>query len=458
MSKIIDIENNFNDFRNGALKAIELFKADFDVNKNVLIYKEKKIHINNTELLLEQNNSSNKEFNFGFNFIVNSIDEFRKKLCINPILYLVIIEYVFNNLPHIRLVSNFLNKIEKFVLDYYNNSSFKNVRPKFEELCYLQKDNIKNDFLKEVAKVSYDLSYITIKEEKFNLVEKNPYYILKANHYGSKNIYKNYETIIWFSNITKKELLEFEEFVLLNHKKMIVFYNNINEDAFEKVKQGSNFNDSIVYVHVPGLSFYDKMRDIQLITNSQINYFDSNFQSIYDYKFGLVKYLEFNGSNVKIIGTKSFKGNEKELFYLKNSKNLDRYLTIINKSYIINSNEDILENVRYIVSASRSMYNDGVFYNEINCLRLINYFFKENNQIQNFALKLLKDFLYLIEGEQAYKDVLTIKNNNDFTVTFDIKTKKFTKENMFVPFEMYKCTFDLIKSNLSIINNFYKGW
>lgn len=458
MSNIVDINNNFNDFRNGALKAIELFKADFDVNKNVIISKENKIHINNTELLLEQNTGSNKEFVFGFNFIINSIDEFRKKLCINPIFYLVCVEHLFKNITHIRQIANSLDKIEKFVFDYYNSSSFKTARPKFEELCYLQKDNIKDNFLKEVAKVSYDLSYVTIKENKFNLVEKHPYYTLKANHYGSKNCYRNYETIIWFSNVTKKELLEFEEFVFLNHKKVVVFYNSIDNDAFEKVKQGSSFNDSIVYVHVPGLTFYDKMKDIQLITGSQISYFDSNFQSVYSYKFGLVKYLEFNGSNVNLLGIKSFKGNEKELNYLKNSKNLDRYLTIINKSYIINTNEETLENVRYIVSASRSMYNNGVFYNEINCLRLINYFFGEDKEIQKFSDNILKDYLFLLEGEQAYKDVLVIKENKDLKTTFDIKTKQFTKENMFVPFEMYSCTFDILRSNIKLVKNFYNGW
>ena len=53
MSKIIDIRNNLLDFQNGALKAIELFKVVFDVNKNIIISKKdqsnKNIQFKNTK-------------------------------------------------------------------------------------------------------------------------------------------------------------------------------------------------------------------------------------------------------------------------------------------------------------------------------------------------------------------------------------------------------------------------
>lgn len=453
MSKIIDVRNNLLDFQNGALKAIKLFKVVFDVNKNIIISKNEKLHINNTELMLEKQNGNNKEFLFGFNYVLENIEEYRKQLCINPIFYLLILEYIIKNLDKIKEIENIVCKIEKFVADYYKNSNLCKARPTFDELCFIQEDNIKNDFLKEVAKVSYDLTHITIKEDKFNLIEKNPYYTIKANHYGYNKEYKNYEVIIWFSKITLKELKEFENFVLLNRKKVVVFYNDSDKETIEHIKNYISYDDSIAFVHISGLSFYDKMRDIQIICGCQSNYFDSSFQKIYDYQFGKLDYLKFDFSEIKMLGSKKYEDVKQQLSYLNNYNKLERLLTLQHKCYIIHINGEYLENTRCIVSSCRSMYNNGVFYNEIGTISLMLYFFREKKVI-NFLEDILLNFLLLHLGEDAYNFCEVIKKHNDFKKFFNLKTKSFEKNNMFIPYEVYVCAFNLLKSNIKMIKNF----
>ena len=80
----------------GALKAIELFKVVFDVNKNVIISQDNQLHINNTELLICEQHFADNEFQFGFNFVIEQIEKYREKLCINPVLYLLFLEQLFS--------------------------------------------------------------------------------------------------------------------------------------------------------------------------------------------------------------------------------------------------------------------------------------------------------------------------------------------------------------------------
>lgn len=454
MPNIIDIRKKRKDFVEGSLKAIELFKIVFDINKNVIINYQQKNHINNTELLLEKQNFKNKEFMFGFNFVLENISEFRKNLCTNPIFYLLFLEYIIKNLSDLNKIQKETQSMIDFVLFYYQNSFFAQVKPTFQEVCFIQDKYLKNNFLEEVAKISYDLVHVTIQESKENFIEKDPYYSLKCSHFNYKDAEKDCECIIWFSKITKIELDYFINFVLINKKRVVVFYNGAEKEVEQKIKSYVKYGDNLFFVKIPGLTFYDKMKDVQIISGAQINYYDAQFQQIETYQFGKIKTILFLPGLIKIKGIKKYEEIKKQLTYLFNSQKIERLLTLQGKSYIIYAKEENLEEVRALVSSCRSMYNYGVFYNELTTLSLLNYYFKlEKKETKTFEIIML-DYLKLLENEEnAVEDKEKILNNQDLKKTYNIQTKTFEENKMFIPFENYSYSFKLLKSNINVLKN-----
>ena len=169
-------------FVRGALKAIELFKVVFDVNKNVIISAQNELHINNTELLICERNFADKDFQFGFNFVIENIEKYREKLCINPILYLLFLEQCLqeNTYEHLTALKSAINDFRQCFDSYCQNSQITAVRPNFDELNIITQEFVKDDFLKEVLKQAYGSKFVLIQEEKFNAIEPNPYYMLKC--------------------------------------------------------------------------------------------------------------------------------------------------------------------------------------------------------------------------------------------------------------------------------------
>ena len=460
---IININNNFIE---GALKAIELFKVVFDVNKNIIITSKNKIHINNTELLLQERNFNNKEFNFGFNFVLQNIDIFREKLCINPIFYLILLEQVFllyrkEDKKELQKLLNNLEILKKFLIDYRNNSKLKDAKPNLEELFFIEKDFLKDDFLYDVSKQSYSLKFVEIKEEKFNIIEENNYYNLRCKKYGNGNIFKNKEVIIWFSKIKKDELNNFIDYILLNKKEVIIFYNQAEKDVQLKIEELSNYSNSFVFFHYPGLKFYDIMKDINILsgkTNNDI-FYDSSFSNFYDYIPGKLKEVKFENGIAKIKSYKKYEDYEKYISYLKNYNHLERLLMMKGNGIIIKCKEDILEECRNIVSLSRSIYNNGVFYSEIYTLQLFLYYLKNNftNNEKNVIIYLLLESLKNILNFYNTKAFNMLKNkidSNDLSLFFNPISNNFQIEKIFTAYEIYEISFDLLISNLKVLLSF----
>lgn len=460
----MNIININNDFISGALKAIELFKVVFDVNKNVIITSEEKIHINNTELLLQERNFNNKEFNFGFNFVLKNIEEYRNTLCINPIFYLLLLEQIFLLFLKYdkKQLNNLLKDFEdlrKFLNDYKENSSLKNARPNFEELKIIENHFLKNDFLLNVAKEAYTLKSIEIKEEKFNIIEEDNYYTLKCSKYGKGNIFYNKEVYIWFSKITKKELNNFFDFVILNKKNVVVFYNEADKETQKEIEKISSYSNYLLFIHYPGLNFYDIMKDINILsgkTNKDI-YYDNSFGSIFNYIPGKLKELKFEAGKLKIKSFKKYEQYEKYLDYLRNYNHLERFLMMKCDGIIIKCKENILEECRAIVSLSRSIYNSGVFYSEIFGFQLFLYYLKNNftknkkYDIIDLLVKSLKEFFLLYNDKNGYNCIINKIKDNDLRLTYNLNDKKMKKEKQFISFEMYDLSFKQLISNIKIL-------
>ena len=97
---MLSINKNLPLVKRGMLDAIKLFKVQYLNNKNIILYSNKKIYINNIEQLLQQSSIKDKNYTFGFNFVLENIKNFRDNICVNPILYLLSLEIIIKSLEN----------------------------------------------------------------------------------------------------------------------------------------------------------------------------------------------------------------------------------------------------------------------------------------------------------------------------------------------------------------------
>lgn len=449
-------------FKDGALKAIELFKVVFDVNKNVIISQNNDLHINNTELLIQERNFSNKDFQFGFNFVIENVDKIRERLCINPIFYLLFLERVliFNYETALNDLKLSINDIREIFNTYCASSKITSARPNFEELNIIAQEFLKDDFLKEVLKQSYGSKFVMIQESAENVIKENPYYFLHCTKYGKNNVYNDMESIIWFSTITEEELQNFIDFCTLNNKRVAVFFNSIVPKALEKLKENSFYFNDLIFLHYPGLNFYDVMKDINLLSGKKYidTFYDVSFGPIYNYNFGKLKTIIFEERTAKIIGSKQYEDYKQDLTYLNTEKNLERLSMLRGDSIVVNCKEELIDSSRIIVSLARSIYTKGLFYDEITALQLFLFYFTNlgltNNRKKitiNLLHDVLKEFLklYGCSNQQIFQNAYDGKMD----VVFNPIIKEFQKEKRYTSKEIYDITFDFLLSNIKLFNS-----
>ena len=448
-------------FKDGALKAIELFKVVFDVNKNVIISEKEKLHINNTELLITERTFDDKDYQFGFNFVIENIEKYRERLCINPIFYLLFLEYILSsNLTkcHLNSLKSSVNAIKKLFNDYCASSQISSARPDFDELNIITQELVKDDFLKEILRHSYGSKYIMIQEGYENHIYNNPFYFLRCTKYGKLNVYNDIESVVWFSTITDKELQNFIDFCTLNHKRIAVFFNSAEKSVFQKLKDISFFVNDVVFFHYPGLSFYDIMKDINILSGKKNtdNFYDNSFGQIYDYSFGKLKMIKFEEGTAKILGCKKYDDYKQYLGYLKTTKSMERISMLRGDSVIVCCKEDLIEASRVIVSLAKSIYTKGIFYDEITTLQLFLFYFTKTdltNYERMFIISMLQDILkkiLILYGCQNYQDILSNAYDGKLDKIFNPLTKQFQVSKRYTSREMYDLTFDYLLADLSL--------
>ena len=146
---MLSINKNLPLVKRGMLDAIKLFKVQYLSNKNIVLYSNKKIYINNIEQLLQQSPIKDKNYTFGFNFVLENIKNFRDNICVNPILYLLSLEIIIKNLENTSALDEFKNKftkINEFLSSYYKTSLLSKVDLKVRDIENIFQDILCDDF------------------------------------------------------------------------------------------------------------------------------------------------------------------------------------------------------------------------------------------------------------------------------------------------------------------------
>jgi len=433
---LIDINKDITSFKKGIDEAIKNFKICFQNDSNVIIFNESKNYINNIDLLLKHQNTSNRIYNLGYNLIVDSVDNIRKQICIKPILYLLFIEQIFKEINY-KILKNYQKIITDFlhfIIQYSNKSNLSKVRITEQDL--LSYFNYNNEFYNDIIKISYKINNIEINENKFNLIEKDESYTIKATWYAAQKYYQNVECMIWYSNLTVDDLKQLTNFALEMNKKIVLFFTYCDEKVSHYIDE-TKILGRIIYVKIFDM-FYDKLRDIKYITRSDDFFYDKNFKTFLSYRFGKIKDIEYKEGFVKIIGKAKYEDFKYHINYLNNIVNLKRLNMVKGNSYIINCEDKDLENVRNIVSFCKSSVLYGIFFGITKTLNILNYQYKNQQIINNLYIKLLKFYNTKILYLQ------NIKNNIKYSYNFSLND--FT--NDFVPIQLYVETFKMLISNI----------
>ena len=111
----------------------------------------------------------------------------------------------------------------------------------------------------------------------------------------------------------------------------------------------------------------------------------------------------------------------------------------------------MMEKVRNITSLVKSLVLEGIFYDEIKTLKLLEYYFNTKPFIAHFCIDILKEFLVLNNIDNI--TIEKIINNTNLKETYDLKTKQFIQSENFQSLDYYRTTFSLLESN---INTLYK--
>lgn len=434
---VIDINKDIISFKKGVDEAINNFKICFKNHSNIIIFNQNENHINNIDLLLKHQNTSNKIYNLGYNLIVDSIDTLRKQICVKPILYLLFIEQILKEINYDILVNykDIIIKFLHFIIEYNNKSKLKYVKiTENDLLAYFNSDN---DFYNDVIKTSYQINNIEILENKFNLIEKDESYTIKASWYAAQNFYQNIDCIIWYSPLTIDDLKELTNFALIRNTKIVLFFNYCSEQVLNYINQ-TKILGRIIYCKIHGDIFFDRLRDIKYITKCDDLFYDKHFKTLLTYRFGKIKDIEYKNGEVKIIGTNKYENFKNHVSYLQNISKIKRLNMVKGNSYIINCEQKDLENIRNIVSFCKSSVLYGIFFGITKTLNILNYQYKNQQIINNLYINLLKFYDIEINYLQS------IKNNIKYSYNFSLN--HFNDD--FVPIQLYIETFKLLYNNI----------
>lgn len=449
-----EINNNINIVKKGMLDAIKLFKVQYAEHKNIIISSNKEIYINNIEQILTNDDNKNKYYLFGFNFILDNIKNFRSNICVNPILYLLSVEILIDKIINFDELKKYIvefKKVNSFLLDFYNTSSLNKVKLTLDDIKNIFKNLFINDFFEKICEYIYEPGNVQIQESKQNNIYISRAYDIKTTHICGKFLNEDLEVIFWFSKITEKKLLEFKNYIYTNNKKVMVIFNEVDDNVLDKLKRTSP--DNLVFFQLKGLSFI-KTEDLKKITDADLLFYCDDIGTFNNYKFGKIKKYVFNNGILSIEGIKYFNKNDKQIKYLNKKNTLDRYFMMQGKTIKIECKEEILENVRSVVSLLRSVYFEGLFYNEEITLKLLlNYFNDNNNVLKNFFKKLLKCYLTLCDINSV--DIEKYINDKNNLLVYDVTQNKFVDKKLFTALAVYLNTFALLNSNIEVLSKIY---
>ena len=438
----LEINKNINIVKKGMIDAIELFKIHYARNKNIIIQKDF-LYLNNIEQMLTKDSGKDRHYLFGFNFVLDNINNFRYNICVNPILYLLCLEIIIDKIvsfDELKKYRGLFKKTNDFLLNYYKISSLAKAKINLEDIENNFANLLTDDFIKQVCEKVFEPSNIQIEENTINNIVNSKFYEIRATYISGKKYSEEPLSILfWSQNITKENINKLKDFVYSNNMKLIVVCSPLNEDISNYLK---NFKNDIISFYQ--ISNYNFLRSIDLIKLTEANNISyDGFMNFNDYIFGTVKKFIFNSGVLSIEGKKYFDKNDKSISYLNKKNTLDRYYMMQGKTLKISCKEEILENVRAIVSLVKSIYTEGIFYDISTTLKLLQLCLPNN-----FWNTLIGKYFMLNDINRT--TIEEYINKKDLKNSLDFNTGKYVNKT-FTALSIYLNTFGLLESNIEVM-------
>lgn len=431
---MISINENLDQFRKGVYDTCRLFKTMFQNDRNIILSKDNVNYINNIGRLLDLKTNNNSSYNFGVNFTLTQIQNFRENICINPILYILSLELLLEKITDLRQLEKYdFKKLSDSLSWYYKESSLPRAIITKDCIKRLFVKESQDDFLNKVIDEAYNPSNVEIIEFKYNSIVKHKYYKIKARFINGQIYGENYK--IFIIDVLTKEL--FTKLVNLAVPILII----CSETNFEIT------NTYLLSIYIVSKTEIIKhYTDICLLTGFGKGFQNLNIEEFNNYSFGSVKEFKFDGTlmfssevyytahELEKMGIK-----DKYSFYALQGKNLNIFCT-----------EEYLEKVRSLVSTIKALQNNGIFYTEVKTLRIMGKLYSSlDNILYDFLNKLLKRYLELFNFDSNV--IEEIINNQNLQSSFDVRSAKYDND-IFTSLDYYLNVFDLLDGNVKVLS------
>lgn len=438
----LEINKNINIVKKGMVDAIELFKIHYARNKNIIIQQDF-LYVNNIERMLTKDSGKDKHYLFGFNFVLENINNFRYNICVNPILYLLCLEIIIDRITsfdELKKYKGLFKNANEFLLNYYKISSLAKAKISLKDIENNFANLLTDDFIKQVCEKVFEPSNIQIEESEINSIISSKFYEVKATYIsGKKYSEEPLNILFWSQNITKENINKLKDFVYSNNMNLLVLCSPLDENISNYIKTFSSEN--ISFYQISNYNFLKCVDLIKLTEANNISY--DGFMHFNDYIFGKVKKFIFNSGVLSIEGKKYFDKNDKSISYLNKKNTLDRYYMMQGKTLKISCKEEILENVRAIVSLVKSIYTEGIFYDISTTLKLLQF-----GLPNNFWNILIGKYFMLTDINKSIIDEYI--NRTDLKSSLDFNTGKYVNKT-FTALSIYLNTFGLLESNIEVM-------
>lgn len=434
----MNINTDLIQFRKGVHNVCRLFKTLFQKDRNILLYKNNVIYINNINQLCSLKSENNNVYNFAINYTLTQIQNFRENICINPIMYILAFEQLFDRITDLRELEKYdFSKIVDFLKWYYSNSNLSKAIVTNEHIKKLFFKEYQDNFLAKVIDVASNPSNVEIIESKHNTIIKHKYYKLKAR-YLTGPIY-NENCKLFITNVLTKELF----YKLINLKLPILVI--CNSTDFEV--QSSYLLTILNISETEMMKYYT---DLCLLTGFGKGFQNLDVDELNNYSFGDVKEFKFVDGQLYISSNVYLKADE--LQHLNKKETLDRYYALQGKNITIHCVEEYLEKVRCIVSTIKSLQHTGIFYIDTKTLRLLIKSLEDDKDLKKFIMDLLRAYLNLFQFDNNTID--EVIDNGDLSASFNVNTGKYDDE-IFTSLDYYLNIFALLDSNVKTLSKLY---
>lgn len=435
----MNVNKNISQFKAGVKDVCALFRTLFQKDKNIILSKDNINYINNIEQLFSLKRENSDVYNFAVNYTLTQIQNFRENICINPILYIIAFEQLFDKITDLRELSKYnFKKIVDTLQWYYNESNLSKVKINKLDIQRLFYKERQDKFLSKIIDLVCNKCNVEIVQSKANNIIKHKYYKLRARYLSGQIYGTDYR--IFITNTLTKDLFT----KLVNIKfPILVLCNNTD---FEVT---NSYNLSIFTVTPTEiLKNYDC---ICLLTGFGRGYQNLDNEELNNYSFGTVREFKFVEGTLQFSGTVQYDSEEVKQYNKKET--LDKYYALQGKNLLIECTEEYLERVKSIVSTIKALQNTGIFYTETKTLRiLIRSCERTDQKLTCFLDNLLQNYLSLFHFD--YMIIQRVIENGDLSASFNVNTGKYDDE-IFTSLDYYLNIFALLDSNVKTLSKLY---